>query len=172
MHPSAGCVSKRSGCGAVRILGLAAANPLQGSCVSKCSRCGAVRILGFAGSTFAGTVRVETLSLWRCTIFPPCRLAVAPCKFATSRLEHPETSLESKIFLLFWSRGSAGAWIVLRTACWKRRASRCFGRVSSLACGSSSDFGCVAVLARGASSECCLESTTFSLFRVHGRAAA
>ena len=40
-------------------------NPLGRSCVSKRSRCGAVRILLSLGEPSAEIVRVEALSLWR-----------------------------------------------------------------------------------------------------------
>ena len=40
-------------------------NPLRRSCVSKRSRCGAVRILLSLGEPSAEIVRVEALSLWR-----------------------------------------------------------------------------------------------------------
>ena len=45
--------------------GLGAMKPLQGSCVSKRSGCGVVRILKVTDEPSKGIVRVEVLSLWR-----------------------------------------------------------------------------------------------------------
>ena len=46
---------------------LAARDPLRRSCASKRSRCGAVRICLSLGEPSAEIVRVEALSLWRCS---------------------------------------------------------------------------------------------------------
>ena len=61
--------SKRSRCGAARILGLAG-TLLRGLCVSKRSRCGAVRCeFSTSPANLCGIVPVETLLLWRVQSF-------------------------------------------------------------------------------------------------------
>ena len=97
--------------------------------MSKRSRCGGVRNFKLAGEPYAGIVRVEALSLWRRANFQrgrrtlcgdrACRnaVAVAPCEFSPSCGEALRTEnfcLETTTLSLFWARGSAGAWGVLR----------------------------------------------------------
>ena len=140
-------VSKRVG-----LANIVGAHPLRVSCVSHRSRCGAVRIFNVVCQPSPGTVRVESLSLWRRANSKArlptlcgdrvCRIAlvVAPCEFSTSFANPRRGSCLSNRsrcgaarILKLVSQPSAGIVRVESLSMWRRanlkalrRTSRCF----------------------------------------------